>query len=165
MAKAVYGRTFTWLVNKINSSLVNKVRPHIFGWLTLSNVVMFYNWHHHSKEFVSISRWLLMGRVGVLQRLHFQHTVGSQKCPLNDCVSKRGMHSICSMPDGFCCTQKFLTLTVVCFNMYKKKIWVLQIHPKWNYLSNKRGVYSKLEIKERVLGHRVHYCKTQGGSM
>lgn len=26
LAKAIYGRTFNWLVNKINESLVNKVR-------------------------------------------------------------------------------------------------------------------------------------------
>lgn len=27
LAKAIYGRTFNWLVGKINESLVNKVQP------------------------------------------------------------------------------------------------------------------------------------------
>ncbi|XP_058387606.1 unconventional myosin-Ih isoform X1 [Diceros bicornis minor] len=56
MAKAVYGRTFTWLVNKINSSLANKVSPHVLDdllsltWKTVIGLLDIYGFEVFDKN-------------------------------------------------------------------------------------------------------------------
>ena len=128
MAKAVYGRTFTWLVNKINSSLVNKVGSCILCALCSLTWPCFIT--NTFEEFVRIERKLLVGRDTVFSRLHFQSLAHSRLTKMH----WQMILSVCPQvwdAQHLKCTQNLFILTVIYFNVYKKKKrQLLWTHPK-----------------------------------